>query len=83
MSVPAMVETVIDVIPCDVLKERLSTLRRQVADDEGGRSQFASGYFKAVDAEIEFLAGLLEPDPVCGCGKTSEGLCPRCGQNMS
>lgn len=21
-------------------------------------------------------------DPVCSCGKTSEGVCPRCGQNM-
>jgi hypothetical protein len=20
------------------------------------------------------------PDPVCACGKTSEGICPRCGQ---
>jgi len=24
-----------------------------------------------------------QPDPVCSCGKTSEGLCPRCGQDMS
>ena len=23
-----------------------------------------------------------QPDPVCCCGKTSEGLCPRCGQKM-
>lgn len=25
---------------------------------------------------------VLAPDPVCVCGKTSEGLCPRCGQDM-
>lgn len=24
-----------------------------------------------------------QPDPVCGCGKTSEGTCPRCGQQMT
>lgn len=24
-----------------------------------------------------------QPDSVCGCGKTSEGLCPRCGQIAS
>lgn len=24
-----------------------------------------------------------QPDPVCTCGKTSEGICPRCGQNMN
>ncbi len=23
-----------------------------------------------------------QPDPVCCCGKTSEGQCPRCGQKM-
>jgi hypothetical protein len=23
-----------------------------------------------------------QPDPVCFCCKTSEGQCPRCGQNM-
>lgn len=23
-----------------------------------------------------------QPDPVCKCGKTSVGICPRCGQNM-
>jgi hypothetical protein len=23
-----------------------------------------------------------QPDPVCTCGKTSEGVCPRCGQDM-
>ena len=24
----------------------------------------------------------IEPDPVCKCGKTSEGVCPRCGEQM-
>ena len=23
-----------------------------------------------------------QPDPVCHCGRTSEGVCPRCGENM-
>lgn len=23
-----------------------------------------------------------QPDPVCVCGKTSEGVCRRCGQDM-
>lgn len=28
------------------------------------------------------IAFLEQPDPVCRCGKTSEGVCFRCGQNM-
>jgi hypothetical protein len=24
-----------------------------------------------------------QPDKVCCCGKTSEGICPRCGQKIT
>ena len=24
-----------------------------------------------------------QPDPVCVCGRTSEGICPRCGQDVN
>lgn len=36
---------------------------------------------KTTKLEIEYTSE--QPDPVCGCGKTSEGTCPRCGQRMT
>jgi hypothetical protein len=33
-------------------------------------------------AMVKEFHKLNQPDPVCHCGKTSEGICPRCGENM-
>tara|TARA_Y100000034_G_scaffold6676_1_gene7347 strand:- start:6529 stop:6798 length:270 start_codon:yes stop_codon:yes gene_type:complete len=38
--------------------------------------------FTADQRQASYLAYRQQPDPVCGCGKTSEGICRRCGADM-
>ena len=40
------------------------------------------GYFGLGYVDPEYYEIIDQPDPVCTCGKTSEGICPRCGENM-
>lgn len=86
MTTQTQTQIEVEVIPISYLIDRLKKLRQRLHDGvwaDPHSPAYTNGYDAAVRSEIEFLAELLEPDPVCGCGKTSEGLCPRCGQNMS
>ena len=40
-----------------------------------------NSYFGIGVIDAEYYE-VIQPDPVCTCGKTSEGICPRCGNNM-
>ena len=33
-----------------------------------------------IEQACEMVKKFAQPDPVCVCGKTTEGTCPRCGQ---
>ena len=35
-----------------------------------------------VEKACEMIKEFEQPEPVCICGRTSSGRCPRCGQNM-
>ena len=76
-----------------ITKDRIRKIRKRLCGvkgctcsgtlgERGKQAENTEAFLNRANQVILSSQNEEQPDPVCLCGKTSEGTCPRCGQKI-